>query len=188
MNSLLTDDVRENFLIRLYFDDSKGFYNAGIKRAFLDFCRTLKIKDDMRAKHKNNAEKFLLCKLAKLITKKFVDQSDFDKFHKATCEQLLKEWNELTIGQAQKWINMTLKYWLLFGDKRINGIDLNAKYFHIPIDSYVQKGMFDEKHPRPWSKIHNYETYMSYQERHRNKQTGNYPIIDECNFFSSYQP
>lgn len=83
---------------------------------------------------------------------------------------------------------MILKYWLLFGNKRINGIEKNAKYFHIPIVSYFQKGMFHEINPRAWSKIDNYETYMNYQIKHRNKQTGNYPIFDEFNFFNSYKP
>lgn len=188
MNSILTDDLRENFFIRLYFDDSEGFYNAGIKRAFLDFSRTLKIQDANRATLKKNAETFILNQLNKLIQTKFLDQIEFDKFHKETCEQLIEVWNELKFGQAQKWINMTLKYWLLFGDKRINGIETNAKYFHIPIDRYVQKGMFGEPNPNPWSKIDNYDKYMSYQELHRKKQTGNYPIIDEFNFFNNYKP
>ena len=82
---------------------------------------------------------------------------------------------------------MTLKYWLLFGDKRIKGIDKNARFFHIPIDSFVQKGMFNEKRPDAWSKIDNYQTYFNYQELHRNKKTGNYPIVDEFIFFNSYK-
>ena len=188
MNSILTYDLREIFFIRLYFDDSKGFHNAGIKSAFSDFCRTLIIKDDNRANLKENAEKFILTQLTKATQTEFNSQKEFDDFHKLSCEKLIDTWTELTFGQAQKWINMTLKYWLLLGDKRINGIEKNAKYFHIPIDSYVQKGMFDEKHPNAWSKIDNYETYINYQTQHRNKQTGNYPIIDEFNFFNNYKP
>jgi hypothetical protein len=187
MNSILTDDLRENFFIRLYFDDSNGFYNAGIKRAFLDFSRTLTIKEN-RATFKSNAEKFILERLTQATEIEFKSQTEFDKFHETTCEQLMEVWNELQFGQAQKWINMTLKYWLLLGDKRINGIEKNAQYFHIPIDSYVQKGMFEEKYPKAWSKIDNYETYMKYQLGHRNKQTGNSPIIDEFNFFNTYKP
>lgn len=188
MNSILTDDLRENFFIRLYFDDSEGFYYAGIKRAFLDFSRTLKIQDDNSTTLKQNAEKLILSKLSELTQTNFLDQIEFDKFHEATCEQLIEVWSELKFGQAQKWINMTLKYWILFGDKRKTGIEKNAKYFHIPIDSYVQKGMFDEKYPSAWSKIDDYETYMNYQRQHRKKQTENYPIIEEFNFFNNYKP
>jgi hypothetical protein len=188
MNSILTDNLRENFFIRLYFDDSEGFYKAGIKRAFLDFSRTLKIQDDNRSILKANAENFILTQLKKATQTDFNSQEEFDNFHKLSCEKLISTWTELKYGQAQKWINMTLKYWLLLGDKRIEGIERNAKYFHIPIDSYVQKGMFDEKYPNAWSKIDDYETYLNYQTRHRNKQTGRYPIVDEFNFFNDYKP
>jgi len=188
MNSILSDDLRESFFIRLYFDDRKGFYYAGIKRAFLDFSRTLKIQDENRVIYKMNAEEFILKELRKLTEVILLDQIEFDKFHQSTCENLINVWNELKIGQSQKWINMTLKYWLLLGDKRINGIEKNAKFFHIPIDSYVQRGMFDEKYPSPWSKIDNYETYMNYQLKYRTNNIGHYPIIDEFNFFNNYKP
>ncbi|WP_276975854.1 hypothetical protein [Flavobacterium filum] len=188
MNSILTDNLREDFFIRLYFDDREGFHKAGIKRAFLDFSRTLKIQDDNRATLKANAENFILTQLNKATQTDFNSQEEFDNFHKLSCVKLIETWTELKFGQAQKWINMTLKYWLLLGENRIARIERNAKYFHIPIDSYVQKGMFGEKYPNAWSKIDDYETYMNYQREHRNKKTGNYPIIDEFNFFNSYKP
>ena len=186
MTTILTDNLREDFFIKLYFDTKNGFYNAGIKRAFLDFSRTLVIQNDNRAALRKNAENFILAHLTTVTQKQFVNQEDFDIFHKSICEKLIETWKELNFGQAQKWINMTLKYWLLFGDKRIKGIEKNAKYFHIPIDSYVQKGMFNEKNPKAWSKIKTYETYFDYQQKHRRKKTGNYPIIDEFNFFNVY--
>lgn len=188
MTSILPENLREDFFIKLYFDTSNGFYNAGIKRAFLDFSRTLIINDNNREIFKEKAEKFILTQLKKATEKEFKSHLEFDKFHKESCEKLIETWSELKIGQAQKWLNMTLKYWLLFGEKRIKGIEKNSKYFHIPIDSYVQKGMFEEKYPKAWSKIDNYETYFNYQERHRLKKTGNCPIIDEFNFFNSYKP
>ena len=188
MTSILTDNLREDFYIKLYFDTSNGFYEAGIKRAFLDFSRTLFVKDENRKTLKQTAEKFILSELNKITQIEFNSQTEFDNFHKTICEKLIKIWSELTFGQAQKWLNMTLKYWLLFGDSRIEGIEKNATYFHIPIDSYVQKGMFGEKYPKAWSKIDNYETYFNYQERHRSKNTENCPIIDEFNFFNIYKP
>lgn len=188
MNSILPNDLREDFFIKLYFNTENGFYNAGIKRAFLDFSRTLIIQNKNRSTLKQSAENFILNQLITVTQKRFVNQEDFDKFHKQCCEKLIGTWGQLNFGQAQKWINMTLKYWLLFGNKRINGIEKNAKYFHIPIDRYVQRGMFNEKTPNPWSKITTYEAYFEYQQKHRQKKTGNYPIIDEFNFFNLYNP
>ncbi len=185
---MLTDKQREDFFIRIYFDTSYGFELAGIKRAFLDFSRTLKIVDENRRTLKQNAENYILTQLQTLLETKINSQSEFDEQHEILTENLTKTWSELTYGQAQKWINMTLKYWLLLGEVRINKIERNAQYFHIPIDSYVQKGMFKEKSPKPWSKISNYDDYFKYQLDHRNKQTGNFPLADEFTFFNNYRP
>ena len=187
VESIISNNLREDFFIKLYFDTDNGYYNAGIKRAFLDFSRTLKIKDNNRAQLRKGAEEYICANLNKATQIEFRTQAEFDVFHKMNCEELINIWDELTFGQAQKWINMTLKYWLLFGDKRIKGIDKNARFFHIPIDSFVQKGMFNEKRPDAWSKIDNYQTYFNYQELHRNKKTGNYPLVDEFIFFNSYR-
>lgn len=188
MNSILSKTDKENFYIRLYFNINNGYELAGIRRAFLDFSRTVRRVDENRESLKRNSEQFIASELRILCEKKFKSQEEFDSFHKSSCYELQNTWHELTIGQCQKWINMTLKYWLLFGDERIKGIELNAKYFHIPIDSYVQRGMFEEKNPLPWSKIKNYDEYMRYQYNHRQKKTGNFPIIDELIFFNNYLP
>ncbi|WP_312751485.1 hypothetical protein [Epilithonimonas hominis] len=188
MNTILKENLREDFYIRLFFNTKNGFYKAGTIRAFLDFSRTLPVKDENRSELKNNAENFLIEELKKLTEKELKSQEEFDIFHRKVSHNLKKIWEELSFGQTQKWINMTLKYWLLFGENRINGIELNAKYFHIPIDSYVQKGMFEEKKPKAWSKISDYETYLQYQNKHRGKKTGNFPIVDEFDFFNFYEP
>jgi hypothetical protein len=80
---------------------------------------------------------------------------------------------------------MTLKYWLLFGDTRIASIEKNAEFFHIPIDSYVLEGMFQDKYPKlVWSKITNYDDYFKYQIKHRQSSPNTIPIIDEFIFFN----
>ena len=187
---MLSTKQKEEFYIRLYFNTDNGYEIAGLKRAYLDFNRTLVIKNKnqkLRDSKRRKTEQYLKKKLLELISKDINSQNRFDVLHEELCENLIKEWPELTMGQAQKWINMTLKYWLLFGENRINNIELNAAFLHIPIDSYVQKGMFNEKTPRPWSKLDSYETYFSYQEKHREKNTGNPPIIDELEFFNKYK-
>lgn len=189
-NSILGDKIKELFFIKLYFNTKEGYEKAGIKRAYLDFNRTLHKKgetDDERKLKKNKTEKYLIPQLKNLLEKQILTQNEFDIEHKKITLNLVEFWSKLTIGQAQKWINMTLKYWLLFGESRLHNIEKNARFFHIPIDSYVQKGMFKETNPKPWSKITEYETYMNYQNKHREKTTGNYPIIDEFIFFNEYE-
>jgi len=188
MNKLLTNRIKEDFFITLYFNISAGFEFAGLKRAYLDFNRTLKMVDkDQESRNRVQAEtqNYLKRELELLIVKDIESQEKFDIEHKALCENLRNKWSELSFGQAQKWINMTLKYWLLFGNDRIQSIEKNSQYFHIPIDSYVQKGMFEEKNPKPWSKLDNYHDYFKYQLKQRQKQTGNPPLIDEFIFFNN---
>ncbi len=187
MNSILPFELKEDFYIRLYFNIAEGYEIAGIKRAYLDFNRTLPIKDKNQEKRKNirsETELFLKTELLKLISADIENQELFDLSHEKLCLNLIKNWTELTIGQAQKWINMTLKYWLLFGENRIKGIEKSARFFHIPIDNLIQKNMFGEKSPKPWSKINNYDDYFEYQRKHRAKNEVNPPIICEFEVFN----
>lgn len=118
--------------------------------------------------------------------------SDFDDWHKAKCEEIKEKMNgnyetvnnsdekvlkkSFTIGQAQKWVNMTLKYlWLL--DALPDNIDKND--LHIPIDSYIieiaydNKNKFDnalgleEKPKESWSKLSEYKNYFGIQKEIR---------------------
>lgn len=114
--------------------------------------------------------------------------SDFDDWHKAKCEEIinfmnnsidksntkiLKKEEKFTIGQAQKWVNMTLKYlWLL------NALPTGVKpeYLHVPIDSYIIEIAYDnknkfenalgleEKPKDSWSKLPKYEDYFKIQK------------------------
>ena len=114
--------------------------------------------------------------------------SDFDDWHKAKCEEIINFMNNsidksntkilkkesFTIGQAQKWVNMTLKYlWLL------NALPTGVKpeYLHVPIDSYIIEiayynknkfenalGLLEEKPKDSWSKLSKYEEYFKIQE------------------------
>lgn len=190
MKNILTEKIKEDFFITLYFNISEGFEKACLKRAYLDLNRTLKIKDGDIVKRKqiqNETQNYLGIELRRIVEYDIDSQESFDMQHKQLCKNLIDEWDELTYGQAQKWINMTLKYWLLLGSNRIPNIEKNSKYFHIPIDSYVQRGMFEEKYPKAWGKIDNYDDYFKYQTLHRDKKTGNPPIIDEFVFFNNYK-
>lgn len=114
--------------------------------------------------------------------------SDFDDWHKAKCEEIINFMNNsidksntkilkkesFTIGQAQKWVNMTLKYlWLL------NALPTGVKpeYLHVPIDSYIIEiaydnknkfenalGLLEEKPEESWSELYKYEEYFKIQE------------------------
>lgn len=185
--SLINQHIKEQFLIRLYFGVVTDFYLAGIKRAYLDFNRTLYLIKETKKQREANRKKmevYLLKKLRILIIQDIASQNKFDEYHKIITLDLINKWNILTIGQAQKWINMTLKYWLLFGEQRIPFIEKNAKYFHIPIDSKIQKSMFSNMKKKAWSKMENYDLdYMKYQNEFR-KKSNEIPILAEFKIFN----
>lgn len=171
-------------MFRLIFSANKQLEEAGINKAYLDFCRTLKITDKDTYQEKiKECKDDLKSHLDKLIKVDIRDQDDFDVRHKVICESLIKNWTDLTYGQAQKWVNMSLKYWLTIGDSKIPSISKNAKYFHIPIDRFVMEGMFGQtiNKSKAWSKL-NYDEYMCYQLNYRKKSDS--PLLDEFIFFN----
>lgn len=132
-------------------------------RAYLDLCRTLKFTEE----YKKNKVSFRECIINNIITKKIkclLDKCDtsvmntenFDCWHEKLCEKLNKEANKCKYlvssdddkrfhyGQAQKWVNMTLKY--MFITEKWPECFENIKYFlHVPIDNYILEGIWDEK-------------------------------------------
>ncbi len=148
----------------------------------------------------------------------FSDQDSFDSWHKCACECLKSLANELneekgkekgntvklfeedsrepirfTIGHAQKWINMTLKYMLIMGlwDNELCG---KIKFFHIPIDGYIMDaaavnegelinldvnntcGLGLKKPDKYWYKMDEYTDYLDYQKKVREKCVPDYPV------------
>lgn len=188
--SILSDDLRFDFLVRLKFNlKDSNYHKAGIRTAYNDFARTLKDfeKADLHSK-KVEMEAFLLSELKKFIALDIKNQEEFDEKHEAVCHKIKEKWNPLTYGQIQKWVNMSLKYWLLFGEKRVANIEKNARFFHIPIDSIIKKVAFGQtRHQKgyeSWSKINDYEEYKALQIQFRQKFEGAIPIEKEFILFN----
>jgi hypothetical protein len=186
---MIEEKIILDFVIRLYFDRKDGYYKAGLKRAYLDFNRTLHLKLStmiQRKEKKIKTEEYLESELVKMVKTNFETQTEFDIKHRDLCENLKLFWNELTIGHCQKWINMTLKYWLVFGNDNITNISNNYKYYHLPIDSIIQKWLIPERKLfKPWSKINNYEEYFEYQNIFRNAFPNLIPIEKEFEYFNT---
>lgn len=137
------------------------------RRAYLDLARTVKFKystsrlDDMKkdstlqdeAIEFENKKKDIIEKICISILNP-VDVGDikctdeqFNSWHEKKCNEIkdkinnsdiLKDSKSFTIGQAQKWVNMTLKYlWLL--DMLPKG--LSEKSLHVPIDSFILQAL-----------------------------------------------
>ena len=179
-------------------------------RAYLDLCRTLKFTEE----YNNSKVRFseyiinnvIINEIKNLLKKcgtSVINTEGFDCWHNELCENINKKANEYNYlvcdssdnnkkfhyGQAQKWVNMTLKY--MFITEKWPECFENIKCFlHAPIDNYILEGVWNEKWIdvleivnikefdvekkfdsdkfKPWSKW-NQELYKKFIKRLRNK-------------------
>ena len=105
-----------------------------------------------------------------------INEGQFDEWHKKCCEELkdgftaikVEYGEKMTVGKAQKLINITFKHLYLFSDAK----EEKFVYCHVPLDSFILEwGMRNaviDKDYGVWSKLENdayYEIQRSFRER-----------------------
>jgi hypothetical protein len=181
MRTTLSRTDYESFLIQVYF--GKSYFDqpflACVDRAYLDFNRTLhNLQKCPRAiERRGEARNWLAAKINALSDASgIVSQENFDKWHRDTCACLISTFQEVNFpfyaGQAQKWINMTLKYVFSFGEDRLSGFAALYELCHAPIDQIVIDRLARvrrdfPKSSKPWSRI-DYGEYIECQQWIRN--------------------
>lgn len=191
----LTDDEKEKCARRAYMDLSR---TVKYKYSSSELDKAKKDPDKCEYRNMRNNTITNICKeLIGSIEKCPDGNANFDSWHESVCqnikdkmndqesdngEKLLKEGEDFTIGQAQKWVNMTLKYlWLLdMLPEGISGTDL-----HVPIDSFIlkalEKNISDISHKdgtykyngEAWSRMEEYENYKCLQYEIKKVAGGN---------------
>ena len=117
MKGVEIDHDALDFMRIMIFGSTADSVEAAYNRAYRDFSRTLRFGDidtktriEMRAKVKAQMN---IC-LDSLKDHYTAAQPDFDQWHERTCYDIrdiyLSRGVPFTFGQAQKWLNMTLKY------------------------------------------------------------------------------
>jgi len=192
MTNLTENDI-EKFWIRCYLNSSTNLVAASISRAYRDLSRTIHgLKEEQNNEAMEKLKALMNVIVMEITTKSFKNQTDFDNWHKFKCVELIKLFSTLypsvpfVVGQAQKWINMTFKYLFALGEKRIHGITLNYPFFHIPIDNIIQDKLKQiiPKFDCAWSRIIDYNKYLDYQIKVRNKYKGQIPMDIEFKLFN----
>ena len=144
--STITEDKKKEWWNGTLFEDD--LMKLAIEKAYRDLQRTMRgfpksgeskknegKKQDviLRDEIKKNARERIRVKIDNMIKCNSTEQTTFDKLHEDACEALIEEFKKneyegFTIGQAQKWINMTFKYLNLLD---YNGIEKIYEFCHI---------------------------------------------------------
>ena len=169
---------------RLYNETPDALIAVCVQRAYLDMNRTLTFAKSSTNADKEGFRSKTGQKIAGGIGKLLGHPTDFDSVHDEICRTVMKYakkypeaaeqklLEKFTYGQAQKWLNMALKYMCLMGfwDEMLDPV---REKLHVPVDSFIIKAakkLPDVKLPRkhkkeitPWSKWNDAE-YKEFQE------------------------
>ena len=173
-----------DFLKHMLFGAWNSIYVAASERAYRDMCRTLRNirqSDANSTKLRSEIDILLEKEVRALLKHGIVNQKHYNEWHESICLKIQKHYTDsgvdMTVGQAQKWVNMTMKY-LFIAD--VPGV-ADAFYFcHVPVDSYIinaaEKQLGLKRPAYPWSKMNDYREYAEYQRQIRIRLGNNAPL------------
>lgn len=193
MDNYLVEKIAKFYRVCLFGSRESDVYKAAADRAYRDLCRTIKFKDK-DDKNKNDQCRHSVNELIIEKIKHLPDanQEAYDEFHLGLCRQIIEEYRkssvaELTYGQAQKWVNMTMKYLCVLSEGNFTGkfewLGRFYPYLHVPIDSIILDKIVEARFPNinldknlSWSKIDKYEFYLEIQKNLRKSLTAMSPM------------
>ena len=181
-----------DFLKAVFFGSIECPIAAASHRAYRDLNRTIRFgempqeqRDGLRSKVTSHFKQ----EIPAMAEHGVHSQESYDEWHCQLCNEIRLLYRnsgvEFHIGQAQKWVNMTMKYLYICGAYSFKGI---FQYLHIPIDNYVFTVAEKELHiPQPkvrWSRWDSYDTqYLAYQKELRLRICGLSPLRWEFKFW-----
>lgn len=189
--SVVVDKDALDFLKAMCVGAYDDPYEAASNRAYRDLNRTIRyqtMSSDVRETLRKKTTELLRREITWMMSN-VTTQDAFDSWHFNVCTQIRSCFREAGIefyyGQAQKWLNMTIKYLYVIGDKQFDGA---FPYLHIPIDNYVfdaaQKAFGVSKPMVAWSRWDDYHNqYMMYQEALRSHITDMDPLRWEFRYW-----
>ena len=193
-NKIDEKDILEFFKYS-YFGDLNISIELASNRAYRDMCRTLnfdilpkKDKDTTISNLKEDFNFIFRGKISIINDGSIKSQKEFDTWHHGLCDNIIEKCKKIekykktdegkeekiqfTYGQAQKWVNMTIKYLYMLEVEEYS-FDNVIKWLHIPIDNYifdaVEKKLEIKRPVDAWSRWDNYDEYLKYQNDIREK-------------------
>lgn len=151
----------------LYFGVTDNPFEAASRSAYTDMCRTIRFHGKNGDALRKSVDVLLEERIPELID---VDNSEkYTQWHYSICKLIVDQYEaegiEFYIGQAQKWVNMTLKYlYVLVPDV----VEPFYRFLHIPLDNYIMD-IAKKQYGVPvlttvWSRISDYQVYLDYEQ------------------------
>ena len=165
----------DDFVAICYFGRDGDWLDRCMRRAYLDMNRTLHGMSKLGEGHsdwKTAMLGVLKDRLAMLTGEHVWTQASFDAWHHESVDLLKKISSEhgfssLSVGQAQKWINMSIKYAIALGERRMSGFHCVYDVAHVALDNVVLERL-TELGMSPlgcaWSRLDDYGRYMGCQQ------------------------
>lgn len=144
-NDEFNDYCMKMVIIKAYSDaTNQGAYNTHFDKNLSNIEKLKKSSEEA----KMQSAKLLLEELKKL--KNQDNQNKIDAWHEELCNNIVNKYREVrdnekaffTYGNAQKWVNMTIKYLWVLG---MLPNSINEKDLHIPVDSFIIDALYNEK-------------------------------------------
>jgi len=177
---MLTNEDRISYLLNFYFGDyHKDPILSAVERAYLDLARTQHgfSRDIEKQQIQEQRKSLLVARINDIGEHQIESQGKFDEYHKDLMLELQRlSQASFTLGQAQKWVNMSLKYCLMI---KPQVFAKNMAFYHVPIDNIVLAKLTDYNFSGKWSKLNNYDDYIHFQNWFRKKNPEQAPILTE---------
>jgi hypothetical protein len=173
----------DDFVAACYFGREGDWLDRCIRRAYLDMNRTLHGMSKLGELHSDWRTAMLRVLKDRLTILPGVHawtQASFDAWHHESVDMLKRISSEhgfssLSVGQAQKWINMSVKYAIALGERRVPGFFRVYDVAHVALDNIVLERL-TELGMSPlgcaWSRLDEYNRYMQCQQWVRGNSAG----------------
>lgn len=187
--------LKKSIMTLLFRNDVNDDWNNDIdlasRKAYADMAsHTLHLNNPEKKEELKDEGCRVLREAIRNECKSIIDAKQFDDWHRSVCYRLqdtykghIKDAVSITFGQAQKWLNMTIKYYYIICEinNREDHVDLPFFQFaHVPVDSImydvIEKELEIKKPEVAWSKLDDYDMYLDYQKTIREKV----PALEEC--------
>jgi hypothetical protein len=164
----------DDFVAICYFGRVGDWLDRCMRRAYLDMNRTLHGMSTLGEGHsdwKTVMLRVLRDRLTMLPGEHAWTQASFDAWHHESVDILKRISSEhgfsLSVGQSQKWMNMSIKYAIALGEHRVPGFFCAYDVAHVALDNIVLERLTELGMSPPecaWSKMVDYSEYMAVQE------------------------